>query len=186
MKWRFILRFIHLISASGFVIGQKNRVSQRNNGSFPITIFSQRTEVLEFLNGFDSCNLDLSMFYIYAKQGKSAKQQMWSLKALSASNANLIEVSPDRDCSLYEIPKEGINLTLCCQSVLLYPKQHSLSWWNQSIQSFCCYFSFADHVFFIKMKCSCSLWPVCTTRWREHFLIMSSVTLCFELPYFLE
>lgn len=58
--------------------------------------------------------------YLFARQGKSRHLGLWSYTSLIKSNANLMEVGPERGYSDYVIPPEGIYKSLCSWLVVLY------------------------------------------------------------------
>lgn len=64
--------------------------------------------------------------FIFAKHGKSGNLTFWELSALSKSNAQLIEFSPDRKLTdiEYKLPDGGLSGTSGLQnkSILLYPE----------------------------------------------------------------
>ncbi|XP_039248941.2 actin maturation protease-like [Styela clava] len=110
----------HWAILTGFVIGQQKRIQDSSNVEFPV---KRITNPEELTNNFEKLPLNPSLVYLYAKQGRSARQQLWSLRELSASNANLVEVSPERDLNLFHIPQEGIKETLCSHIVFLFPRK---------------------------------------------------------------
>ncbi|XP_023669481.2 actin maturation protease isoform X2 [Paramormyrops kingsleyae] len=60
--------------------------------------------------------------FIFAKQGKSLRYQLWSLELLTQSNAQLKEMDPQRaaDGSVYIVPQGGVGQGLAGQVVLLH------------------------------------------------------------------
>jgi len=62
--------------------------------------------VLEKLGGIDVlfATIRPSEIYVFAKQGKSAKNRLWSLESLSRSNANLVERDPSKDWTTLHCP----------------------------------------------------------------------------------
>lgn len=57
--------------------------------------------------------------YLFARQGKSRHMGLWSYTSLIKSNANLMEVGPQRGLNDYVIPPEGISKSLCSWLVSL-------------------------------------------------------------------
>ena len=47
---------------------------------------------------------DLQSLHLFTKQGKSAKNRLWSMDSISQSNSNLHERDPTRDWSLFHCP----------------------------------------------------------------------------------
>lgn len=64
---------------------------------------------------------EASDVYVLAKQGKSAHLGIWSFTALEASNANLVEMDPNRSQEEYQyvVPSGGIQQALCQKIVIL-------------------------------------------------------------------
>ncbi|MCJ8733136.1 hypothetical protein PDJAM_G00219650 [Pangasius djambal] len=60
--------------------------------------------------------------YIFAKQGKSLRYQLWKLETVAQSNAQLREMDPQRagDGAYYVLPPGGVEEGLAGQVVLLY------------------------------------------------------------------
>ncbi|OWF42192.1 uncharacterized protein LOC110461433 [Mizuhopecten yessoensis] len=66
---------------------------------------------------------DRNNILVYGRQGKSRHTGLWSLATLLTSNANLLEVSPQRVGESLEdfvLPEDGIVHTLCNKIVILY------------------------------------------------------------------
>lgn len=85
-----------------------------------VTRLSNPQKLLSSLE-FNTRDIDPALVFVYAKQGKSARQQLWSLKELSMSNDNLVEPNPNKKMRLFHIPEEGIKNTLCKKFVMLHP-----------------------------------------------------------------
>lgn len=62
-----------------------------------------------------------SSVHVIAKQGKSAKLQLWQLSDLSESNANLKLRNPSKDWNIHTVPDGDIYGGLCQKYILLFP-----------------------------------------------------------------
>lgn len=62
--------------------------------------------------------------YIFAKQGKSLRYQIWSLECVAESNEQLMMIDPKRtnDGTQYVLPEGGVEAGLSGQAVLLYTR----------------------------------------------------------------
>lgn len=129
----FIVRIYIILSypSLGFVIGINDNLPATKQTATIQKLAHQKDLSTIFEHSSSIKNASSPLIYVYAKHGKSARQQLWSLNDLSDSNSNLIEVSPNRDPSQYYIPAEGIAQTLCSKSVLLSPKCPSLAHTHQ-------------------------------------------------------
>ena len=107
---------------TGFLIG--SRVPPPAGFSKVVT-----TEVTDELRQIqaDSCeitdDINPNDVYLFVKQAKSYKLQLWSLQSLSQSNAEITERSPKRDWSQHHCPY-NLKETLSNQFIVL----SALSW----------------------------------------------------------
>ncbi|XP_066541006.1 actin maturation protease [Hoplias malabaricus] len=75
----------------------------------------------------DKLSLDkIEEVYIFAKQGKSLRYQLWKLETVAQSNAQLKEMDPHRasDGTRYVLPPGGVEEGLAGQVLLLYSKEN--------------------------------------------------------------